>query len=145
MSFLGTGPNKSPSGTDLAAAFELTMIARAHLIGFYARIRPARTGPVHRAAAAILRHRPIYVSPTTLTSGISGQDLSGLEAAGWLEPRDEETVRGLAHRFTPTQTILAGCENVATKTAHAPLLRRHSSLAPVGMSEIWYRKVDIQP
>ena len=29
-------------------AFELTMIARTHLIAFYARIRPFRTGPVHR-------------------------------------------------------------------------------------------------
>ncbi len=99
-------------GADLAdemaeTAFELTMVVRAHLVAFYARTRPARTGPVHRAAAAMLRHRPLNISPTTLTSGIGGQDLRVLEAAGWLEPRDDETTHGLAHRFTPTAEFLA--------------------------------------
>jgi hypothetical protein len=87
-------------------AFELTMIARMHLIAFYARIRPARTGPVHRAAAAILRHRPPNVSPTTLTSGVGERDLRVLADAGWLEPRDEETAYGQAHRFTPSDAFL---------------------------------------
>jgi hypothetical protein len=54
----------------------------------------------------MLRHSPLNVSPTTLTSGISGQDLRQLEASGWLEPRDEETARGLAHRFTMTDAYL---------------------------------------
>lgn len=86
-------------------AFELAMVARAHLIAFYARVRPAHTGPIHRAAAAMLRHRPLRVSPTTLSSGISGGDLRVLEAAGWLEPRDEETDHGFAHRFTPSDAF----------------------------------------
>lgn len=89
------------------AAFELAMVARAHLIGFYARTRPARTGPVHRAAAAMLRHRPPNISATTLTSVTDKRDLYQLEAAGWLEARDEETARGLAHRFVPTDEFLA--------------------------------------
>lgn len=88
------------------SAFELVMIAHAHLIAFYARVRPARTGSVHRAAAAMLRHHPLFISPTTLTSGISGQVLRTLEAAGWLEARDEETLHGLAHRFTPSDALL---------------------------------------
>lgn len=93
---------------DLAeTALELAMTARAHMISFYARVRPAPTGSVHRAAAAMLRHRPLNVSPTTLTSGINGGDLRVLEAAGWLEGRDEETVRGLTHRFCPTREFLA--------------------------------------
>ncbi|WP_417807105.1 hypothetical protein [Thioclava sp.] len=102
-------------------AFELTMIARTHLIAFYARIRPARTGPVHRAAAAMLRHRPSLVSPTTLTSEISWQDLRILEAAGWLEPRDEETALGLAHRFMPSAAFLAlNLPTLPRKRPHSP-------------------------
>ncbi|AGI68230.1 hypothetical protein OAN307_c26410 [Octadecabacter antarcticus 307] len=88
------------------SAFELAMIARAHLIAFYARVRPAHTGPVHRAAAAMLRHRPQFISPTTLTSGVIGQDLRILEAAGWLEARDMETAHGLAHRFMPSDAFV---------------------------------------
>jgi len=103
------------------SAFELAMIARAHLIAFYARVRPAHTGPVHRAAAAMLRHRPSLVSPTTLTSGISWQDLRILEAAGWLEPRDEETALGLAHRFMPSAAFLAlNLPTLPRKRPHRP-------------------------
>jgi hypothetical protein len=36
----------------------------------------------------------------------SGQDLRELADAGWLEPPDEETVYGLAHRFTPSDAFL---------------------------------------
>lgn|GEM_PF-5279721 len=100
------GAGASPADEMVESAFELAMIARAHLLAFYARVRPAHTGSVHRAAAAMLRHRPLLISPTTLTSGISMQDLRILEAAGWLDPRDEETARGLAHRFTMTNSLL---------------------------------------
>lgn len=88
------------------SAFELAMIARTHLVSFYAQVRPARTTSVHLAAAAMLRHCPLNVSPTTLTSGVSGRDLRVLEAAGWLQARDEETAYGPGHRFMPTDTFL---------------------------------------
>jgi hypothetical protein len=100
------GAGATPTDDMVESAFELAMIARAHLIAFYARVRPAPTGSVHRAAAAMLRHRPLLISPTTLTSGISGQDLRILEAAGWLEPRDEETAHGHAHRFMMTNSLM---------------------------------------
>lgn len=121
IELFGCEAGADPSDEMAETAFELTMVARAHLVAFYARVRPARTGPVHRAAAAMLRHRPLNVSPTTLTSGIGGQDLRVLETAGWLEARDEETAHGLAHRFIPTDEFLAlGIPQLPRKRASRP-------------------------
>lgn len=88
------------------AASDLAMVTRLHLIAFYARIRPTHTTSVHRAAAAILRHRPNNISPTTLTSGVTVNDLRVLEGAGWVDRRDEETPCGNAPRFAPTRELV---------------------------------------
>ncbi|MEX1663532.1 hypothetical protein AB4874_18235 [Thioclava sp. 15-R06ZXC-3] len=86
-------------------ACELALVARIHLIAFYARIRPAPTGRVHRAAAALLRHRQKSVSPTTLTSAITDADLRDLVAAGWLDPNEDDAPGGGRHGYAPTDAL----------------------------------------
>jgi hypothetical protein len=86
-------------------ACELALVARIHLIAFYARIRPASTGGVHRAAAALLRHRKKSLSPTTLTSGVTDADLRDLVAAGWLDPIEDEAPLGGRRGYTPTDAL----------------------------------------
>jgi hypothetical protein len=49
-----------------------------------------------------------------------------LADAGWLEPRDEETAHGLAHRFVPTDAfLLLDIPDLPKKRASQP--------CPIGM------------
>lgn len=88
------------------AACELALVARIHLIAFYARIRPAPTGGVHRAAAALLRHRRrSIITPATLTSGVTAADLRDLFTAGWLDPHEFAATRSGRHSYVPSDAF----------------------------------------